>query len=463
MSRAVPGTRTGVALGVPRATSQALTAVQSSDVAGPTGTAKQSTRYLAIGASVTACIDDASQYDLDMTAGTSAAYENASTRFNHSHPRTIVVRCQANNTDTLNLWRHGTGGSLELLRFSAANTLQILTNNTARVTLTVPGLGASRANLVVAWTSEANPDTTGAADAVLSTLMVWNVDSGEYDAVSVAHPTKSLGSFQAVWGAGDNVGTNAFTGIITGVLYENRRMSATEIGADWVADLSTPLSAAHPETSLQGLPPSSGILDAESHWHGPAAVWACDATRRLERRCLQWLRNERLRIVPTWTNALLTAADAFIRGAPSDSDDRMSIAWLEPAPVPDNCNHLWVRVHVRSYVTSGAAVPVRIRLYSFSKPPGALGFGGGGGAITSYFCGTTVLEGYAAGRFVSLGTMPIARGTGGIREGMTYLALALAVDPNNESGNDSAARIEISAIHVVPYFRAGGAQLPVHP
>jgi hypothetical protein len=464
--RPVPGTQVGFALGVPRATSLALTAIATSDVAAPTGIAKQSTRYLAIGASVTACIDDLSQYDTDMTAGTRSAYENASTRFNYSHPRTILVRCQANNTDTLNLWRHGTGGNLELLRFSAANTLQIWTNNTLRLSMTIsPGLPASRANLVIAWVCETNPDSTGAADRVRSTLMWWNVDTGDFDAESVTHPVKSLQSTQAVWGAGDDIGTNAFTGVITGVLYENRRMSATEIAADWVADLSTVLSAAEPETDHQGIPPSSGILDAESSWHGPAVVWACDATRRMERRTLDALENERQIVVPSWSLSSLTSANAFFRGAPGESDDRMSIAWLEPAPVPDTCNRIWARVHVRSYVASGEPVPVRIRLYSFSRPPGALGLGGGdGAALEQYFCDAIILRNDGAvGSYVVLGSMPIARGSGGIREGMTYLALAIAIDPNNESSNDSAARVEINAIQAVPYYTLSGQPLPVHP
>lgn len=464
MAGPVPGTRVGYALGRPFDARTRAALLVASSAPSPTGIAKQSTRYLATGELITACTNDLSQYDTDMTAGTSSVFENASARFNYSHPRTILVRCQANNTDTLNLWRHGTGGNLELLRFSAANTIQIWTNNTLRLAMTIsPGLPASRANLVIAWVSEDNPDTTGASDAVQSTLMWWNLDSGDFDAGYVAHPTKSLQSTQAVWGAGDNLGTNAFTGVITGTLYENRRMSATEIAADWVQDVAAVTSSAQAVTDLQGLPPEQGVIDGESQWQGPAHVWACDATRRMERRTLQWLRNDRLRIVPAWGASTLTATNAFIRGAPGESDDRMSIAWLMPAAVPDNCNRIWARVHVRSYVSSGAAVPVRIRLYSFSKPNG-FGGGGAGGQLVKHFAGTTILRNDGdIGSYVNLGSCPIARGTVGIRRGKTYLALAIAIDPLGESGNDSNARVEIGAIHVNPYYREGGQGFPVHP
>lgn len=469
MARPVPGTRTGVALGLVRDASREFAAATASSPAPPEGHAKQSTRYLAIGGSITTCNTDLSQYGTNLTVGTSSVYETATTRFNYSHPRTILLRVQAHSTDELNLWRHGTGGNLELFRFRpGGGEIEIFTNNTSRLTLAIPGLLASRANLVVAWLSEANPDTTGASDAVRSTIAWWNVDTGAHDQASVAHPTKSLESATAVWGAADTAGANAFTGVITACLYENRRMSATEIAADWVEALPVVTSPAEAVTDLQGMPPVADLLDIESHWHGPAALWACDATRRLERRTLQALVNRRFRVVPTWTSSLLTATNAFIRGVPGSSSDRMHLAWLEAAPVPDNCNRVWVRVHVRSYVTSGSAVPVRVRCHSFNKPPSSLGLigqGGGAGQLEHYFCGQTITRDDTAGvgSYVVLGTMPIARGTSGIRRGMSYFALSLAVDPDGVSGNDAAARIELGAVHVVPYFRRSGVQFPVSP
>lgn len=464
MAGPVPGTRVGFALGRPAAALvRGAVSTAASPLAAPTGIAKQSTRYLATGALITDCFNDLSQYDADMSVGTGCVFGGgSSSRYDYSHPRTILVRCQANNTDTEILFSHGSGGTLERLRFSAANTITVTVAGAVVQTYTVTGLIGSRANLVIAWVSEANPDTTGAANAVQSTLMLWNVDADTFDAVSFTHAIKASVSATPFWGAGSSGGAQAFSGVITGVLYENRRMSATEIAADWVEDVAAVTSSAHAVTDLQGLPPAQGVIDGESSWQGPAHVWAADATRRMERRTLQWLRNDRLRIVPTWTASLLTATDDFIRGAPGDSDDRMSIAWLMPAPVPDNCNRIWARVHLRSYVTSGAAVPVRVRLYSFSKPNGFAG-GGAGGPVVSYFCGQTVLEGYASGRYLVLGSCPIARGTVGIRFGKTYLALAIAVDPNGESTNGANARIEIGAIHVVPYYREGGQGLPVHP
>lgn len=465
----VPGTITGLALGHPRATDRAIAvAITNSPVASPTGIAKQPTRFLGYGADATACATDQSQRATNLTASGGYLFEAspASARFDIAY-RTMGFRLMVNDSDTGVLYRHG-AASPDRLEFSAASTLRVTVNNSVVQTYSVVGLIASRQQVVVAWATQPNPDGTGAGDAALSTLMVWVGTT--FDQVSFTHAASSTKTQTIILGGSTHPAGTPFSGVVNAIWFENGRndlrASATEIAADWVADVAAVTSSAHAVTDLQGLPPEQGVIDGESSWQGPAHVWCADATRRMERRTLQWLVNERLRIVPAWTATTLTATDDFIRGAPGDSADRMSIAWLHVAPVPDNCNRIWARVHLRSYVSSGAAVPVRVRLYSFSKPPGSLGLlGGGGGSdpMVSYFCGLTVLEGYAAGRYAVLGSCPIARGSSGIRFGKTYLALAIAVDPLGESANDSAARVEIGAIHVVPYYREGGQGLPVHP
>ncbi len=431
--------------------------------------AKQSTRYLANGANVAACITDRSQRMLNMTAGTNSAYENNTVRFNYSHPRTILVRGTVDNNDTGDIFRHGTGGNLELLYFSSANTIRVRVANADVLTYSVTGLPAPAGadGLVIAWVSQANPDTTGASDAVLSWLMIWNTTDGTFDKVAFTHVTKALqASTPGVWGAADSAGINAFTGTITDVLYENRAMSATEIANDWVTALTPPSSSVEPE--LQGLPPQSATIDAQNFHHGPAAIWAGDATRRMIRRTLQPLRNLCFRIQGAWDAAALAATDPFIRAAPGVSADRMHLAWLECAPVPDNCNRMWVRVQIRSRTSSGAAVPVRVRVWSFSRPPGVLtlvGDPGNGDPLESYFVGATITrdDDASAGEYTVLGSMPIARGTSGVDEGMTYIAMSLAVDPAGASANDAAALIYVKSIHCVPYYLEGGLPLPVHP
>lgn len=427
--------------------------------------AKQSTRYLARGSAITSCQTDLSQYATDLTVGTSVVYESTTTRFNRGEPRTIGLIVTANNTDTGTLYRHGTAGNLELLQFSSANTIRAYVNNTLVLTYTVTGLGASREELVIAWISEPNPDTTGASDAVQSWLLVWNTADGTFDRTRFTHATKSLQSTTAYWGANDSIGTSAFSGTITEIWFENRCQSATEIAIDRVETRTEPSTSVEQDSEHQGIPVTPDTIDSRNYHHGPSLAWAANATRRLYRRTLSPFVNERCRVVPAWTSSLLTGGDPFLRAPPGASAWAMALGWLHAAPVPETCSHAWVRVHVRSAVSSGAAVPIGIRVYSFSRPPGSMPIAVDAGPpdpLESYYVEQQFTRDDTGtnGEYTVMGLLPIARGRGGVHEGMTYLALALAVDPQSTSANDAAETVTVRCIHVVPCVREEAGGLP---
>lgn len=424
---------------------------------GTDSLAKQSTRYLATGASITACDTDRSQYLTDLSVGTNVVYEAATTRFNRSAPRTIGVNCTANSTDTGVLYQHGTGGNLERLQFSAANTIQVTVNNATALTYTVTGLDGTRDELVIAWISEANPDTTGAGDAVQSWLLIWNVANSTFDRTRFAHAVKALESTTAYWGASSTIGASAFTGTITGIWFENRLQSATEISADWISSLPAISTDSETEHEHQGLPVSADMLDLPAGgFHGPSAQWAVDATRRMVRRTLSPLVNHRFRVRHDWSD-LDMASDPFVRGAPGDNSYRLILSTLFAAPIPDTCSHAWVRVHMRSF-SHASAVPIGVRVYSLSKPLGAIGIAAPGAVepLVYYSTGETVTrDDTGDGEWTVLGHVTIARGTGS-RDGMSYFAVALNVDPAGVSADDAAARVIVQALHIVPDIRLGG-------
>jgi hypothetical protein len=409
--------------------------------------AKQSTRYLGTGAAIATCNTDRSQRltNLGVGAGSVVLLEAspASARFDFSHPRTILFRVTADNNDTGNLFRHGSVSPTRFM-FSAANTIQCMVNNSVALSYTVTGLGASAEELVLAWASEANPDTTGASNAVLSWLYIWNTADGTFDKVSFTHETSTTKTQTAFFGAGDNAGVAVFSGTITGIQFENRVMSPTEIAHDWISALTPPGTQTQSED--QGLPVSSSVgFAGSSHFHGPAAAWAADATRRMFRRLMSPLWNECMRISTQLSQAELDATDdPWIRGAPADSDWRMHLAHLRAYPVPPGATHLWVRVQLRSYVTSSTAVPLGVRMYSLNRNPASVG------ALTSYYAEEIVTRDDAAveGSYVLKMRLPIAKD----EDDFTWLALAFNVDPNDESTNDSRERVNVQAVHVVPIF-----------
>lgn len=428
--------------------------------------AKPSTRLLARGGSAVTCDDDVSQYETDLSTNVTYCFEASTTRFNYSHPRTMGFRLLMDNADTGLLFRHGSGANTETFGFSAANTLRLQVANAVIWTQTLTVLTGSVEEIVVAWATEANPDTTGAADAVRSVVYVWNVDAGTFERFEVGgHVVKALqAGATAVWGANTHPAGTAFSGTITGWWYENRYQSGAEIAADWVAAVTPPTTVL--TTVHQGHPPEADTIDAQNEQHGPAAIWAADSTRRVLRRTLSPLVNRTFNTTPTWTDALLVATDPMIRGYPGASDYRMHVAWSDVVPVPPTANAAWVRIHLRSWTSSGAAVPIGVRYSSFNRRPGmALPPGDQGAAdpLVPYYVEATVTrdDDSSDGEWTVFDQLlPLSRGRAGIMANRTCLALALNVDPAGVSGNDANAQIWVRAINVVPLFddRAGGFQ-----
>lgn len=417
--------------------------------------AKASTRLYVTGASITACTADLSQYGQNLTAGTSCVFQASpgSARLDFSHPRTIGAVITANSTDTGTIFRHGSASPTRFA-FNAAASLRATVNNTTAGTLAITGLDGTRDTLVVAWTSRANPDTTGASDAVSSTLHCFNVTNGTYQSTTFVHAVSTTKTQTAFFGAADNASTAVFSGGITSIWFENREQSWVEIEADWVSTYTPPSSDYTVE--LQGLPPQADTIDAANYHHGPAALWAVDATARLQRRTLSAFANDRCRVALTWQASTLTGP--FVRRVPGDAAWRMPLGHLHVAQVPDVCNAIAAHVHVRSWTTSGAAVPVGLRVYSMSRPPSVPG----SGPLEQFFAEQVITrdDDASSGSLTVFDPLPIARGRGALRRGKTYLALAIAIDPYGASANDANARVTINGMHCVPGFidPAGGGQ-----
>lgn len=457
----VPHTRGNYGPGGGIASDAASRAVLPGSAVRLAGAVKQSSVYLGTGDRCPNCLTDRSQYATNLTASGGYLFEAspASARFDFASPRTIGFQIDVNSTDTGHLYRHG-AASPDRLEFSAANTLRVTVNNTVVRTYTVSGLTAARQQLIVAWVTEANPDTSGASDAMQSVLLVWNVSAGTFDQTRFTHAASSTKTQTIVFGADTHPAGTAFSGNITGIFFETRRASATEIANDWVAQRPS-VSTVLTDLGDQGLPVlSSAGFGAASQFHGPMAAWCTAATRKIHRRTLSPLWNEAMRITGTLTQAQWDAAnDPWIRGAPNANGYRMHLTYFRGYPAPPTASHLWVRVHVRSWAASGEAVPIGVRVYCFNRPPGVLGLEGQDGeveALESYYVTRVVTssDSASAGQWVTFDDLlPIARGKTGLHRDWTYLAVAVDVDPSNATLNDSNSRSTVNAVHAVPVYR----------
>lgn len=413
--------------------------------------AKQSTRYLARGTGFASCNVDLSQRDVDLTANATNLFEAhpAAARFDFSHPRTIGFRVEMSTATVGTLFRHGSGSPTRL-DIAVAGTVRAVVNNVAVGTVAIAGAGidATLRAAVVAWTSRANPDTLSAADAVESTLHVWRISSGSYARSTFTHSASTAKTQTAFFGAADNVPNSPWTGTITGIWFENRMQSGAEIAADWVAARAVPttvVAGVH-----QGHPPLADTIDAAFRHHGPAAMWAVDATRRMQRRTLAPLWNEVMQSEVIW-DGTINNPGPLVRDAPGSTTWRMPLSLARLVPVPNTCNAAWVRVHLQSFddtTTTG------VRVYSMNRHPGAaVGEDGPADAIVPYFVGASITrdDTGSEGEWSVLGLLNLSRGTTGPYRDRTVLAIAI---------NDADPSIRVRAVHVVPCFRDQPGGLP---
>jgi hypothetical protein len=170
------------------------------------------------------------------------------------------------------------------------------------------------------------------------------------------------------------------------------------------------------------------------------------------RRCSSPLYNAPLRIRQTWQST--TLAGPFWRGMPNASSWRAHLGWFRSYAVPETCSHIWVRAHVRTWTTSGAAVPLGVRIYSLNKRPGL----GGIEPFVPYFGQQTVTrdDDSSVGAWCIESVIPVSRSA----SGRTYIALAFRIDPNAASANDANARFALNGVHVVPCFQQAEGGLP---
>lgn len=437
--------------------------------------AKPDTLYLGRddGAGIPDLATDLSQYADNQSRGATWHWEaSPATRFNLTTRWCIEVEFTCDNADTGRFFTQGGTGRWRI-SIAAGGIVTITIQAGAALltigTLTLPGISGSDQRFTLQWSAEPNELTTGASNALRSELCAWNETTPNFDKAVFAHAARDSETGAAVFWAGSTAGANPFTGTPHACRFGSRFHSATETAIDFVDTRSEPATDVDTSSEHEGLPcsTSTGIHGRDS-FHGPAAVWAVDKTRRLVRRLLTPLYNRRFRNTPTWTDALLTSGtNPKIRGAPGATDYRMHLGWLQVAPVPDTCSHLWVRVHVYANATSGAAVPCGIRFYTMNKPPGGVAAEVADEAPAETFVPYYVDElvtrddGAAVGEWAIEALVPISRGTAGIRKGKTYLCIALAVDPESGSANDANAQLIVKACHAVPNFVATQGGLPV--
>jgi hypothetical protein len=417
-------------------------------------------RFYGVGGSYALLAVDLSQREDDMLSDANAVFEN-SARFNYGGPRTMLWSFDAlSSTDEGTLWRHGTGGNLELVRISAGGgAVEVYVNTTVVADIPLP---ATLGVFWIAWITQDNPDPdAGASDARLSWLLFYSEDSELAERHRFTHPAKNLESTTAYVGASSSGGVNACTAQIGMFGFWSRLITLTEL-ANMQWDTTTAPASTVASTERQGLPVESGTFDLQGETHGAAVQTAGAALSHTRWRSMGALYNARFRSPVTIDSVSHANGDdvSKFRTAIDGAPYRMHIGWFRAYKVSPTANALFVRIHASMWAVSGSGVGhFGLRLYAFSRRPvvGGLINGEPPAPLQYRRAGASLSDDNSAasdpGEWRIDQVIPIVRGSSGISLDRVYLAIAYALDPDGTNlVPDADLRLQVNACHVVQLF-----------
>lgn len=354
--------------------------------------------------------DDSGQAT-NLTAGTNCVYESSSTRADLTDTRTVDFVARFNDTDTGYMFSYHTsritlssGGQLDVF----INGSNILSHTIANIT------AATDEDFVISWATMPNPLTTGAGDAYVSDLHIWNDTLGTYETARTTHPAQTSpggGGALFIWGASSTGGANAFAGSMTALRLSSACHSSIETANCYIAATSTP--TLHGVDKLEFPVPTrdSGIGD-DGHFVGPVLAMAAAAQRQNDMRLVGPLVNEVC--VGDWAedSAWTRANGKYVWHG----------EFLRRRPVPKQCNRLIFRAHVQQNAASAQDFDIR---FISSNRPGIKSVDGSPPVSETYFGDVTRNAddgtGTTGGAWVESGPVRIALD----EYGYTYLWIAL--------------------------------------
>lgn len=395
---------------------------------------------------------DLSQEGINLTDGGGFVHATSDARFNRSSPRTIHFEIDLSNLTDGTLFLQGGVGSEQVLYVVSGEIFFAV--NGVDIGSLLPALTGTVRVHQLAWVTEPNPDATGASDAELSWLIVWN----EFTSVAsragpFAHEAAASADDQVIFGAFADDGTDTYTETIAIASFHRRAMSLREIYNDHVAaagDLVTDCTVGR-ETIPLTL--ETGIGD-EDQCYGPSHYFAARNHQDLRRRTAT-ARCERFPVLEL-SDAYVTSFEEWIFPIPG-TDYVAHLAHVMAMPVQPTCNRLWIRAHVKLWVTPGSTpVPTGLRVYSCNRPP-VLFDDEGAEPLEMSYIGDVVTrhDGVSgSGSWTLDGFLTIKRSgpADTMRQGWTYLVLAWSVDPANASALDTRARVQFNAIEFAPCY-----------
>lgn len=434
------------------------------DAQGSQASALEDTVYLALSSNEST---DLSQRLTNLTAADLGGYETSSARtgITGARGRELYLRTTMADADgSYIMLSHGdpavSTSNTYTIRRTVAATADIEFVQGATVVYTHADINANLAgtdDISIHWSTRDNPDTTGAGDAQISEFIIYNHTTPGY-ILEPKQATHAVSSTNAAWafsvgGRWDGANLVSDSRQIIKCRVGDSWHTSVEFAEHWVAARTAPTADTEQIDDLLPLDKTSAIGDDGELVGQGNMGWT--AAHNITKRRAMWgpLVNEH------WSDAevISTTADPtqWVTSAPDQTLYKLRVDMLRWCVVPPGCTHAWVRLHVVSYVTSGAAVPVQFRIYALNRPPlfdlvkypdaPALEYS----LVTSSLLTVDDVSPTAEGRwmFKSMIRLPVYTPATPGFQNTVHLVPAYAFDPGATSSNDANARILINSFH----------------
>ena len=332
--------------------------------------ARADTRYLCS----TTLTTDLSQRLTNLTASTTAAYENNSARttMDPTLGRSLEISLELDTSHLGALLHIGSSTSVltALIEITDAGEISFAVGAVYIATLLAPNADGTAKTYVIGWSSEANPATTGAADAVRSEFSIYDVDGDEIERAEVLHATGSpVDTMSFVLGGWWDAGAvgNKTDATINAARVSARYHTRSETREHFVAQTAAPTVTGVSAVELQRLPADACVAGAVEGPQVQHASQSMAAGRSRHRLCgplvsgphwplAAWQSDLTEAVSPSWVRVL---SDGYAT----------SLAWLWRRRVPYHAEWLLGSLQWATWNTATEAVDASVRLYCSSKPP----------------------------------------------------------------------------------------------
>jgi hypothetical protein len=338
-------------------------------------------RYLATSPITT----DLSQRLTNLTASAAAGYEANSVRTGITGAgsgRSIEIIADINSLSTGTLVDHSTGvvgTSCYKIRVTIGGVVEFINSAGTVASVTVPSVAVASRSCVVAWSTEPNPLTVGAGDALRSDFYVYNSFTGEVSYTSADHSVEAAFATATFTVGGVFVGgvlTLAYSPAITAVRISCRFHTGVETREHFVAQTAAPSNDGIAAVQ-QAVPPAEmfapGQIIGPQYQHAAASMQPTRNRHRLVSPVWQWIQadapplsDDMRDAFPKWVIDL--DAPGFV--AEAGAGWQTPICWLARIQVPRTIEHLLVRAQWATWETApGTTDKAELQFHCADGPP----------------------------------------------------------------------------------------------